>query len=166
MKTLKVKVYETTMNGYSSFTWERNSEDMKRLYFDKRDSEKYYYWYPGMTEWKKLSEFPFDNPPVIKSTFFDRLNDLFIIFWFTLNLFIIVLSLYLQVIGFEKDHIVKNDYTIGIFVLLFGYVIIYALFLSIVYIFTGKREDFGDLAGVLFVGVIMQILNGLYILKI
>ena len=150
----------------SSYDREYSSEDMKSLLSAQRISEEDYYWYPGMTEWKKVSEFPFDNPPVIviEPTFFERLNNLFIIFWFVLHLFLIVLSLYLKVSGFEKNHIVKDDFMIGIPVLLFGYVIIYTLFLSIAYVSAGKRASSDDIKIFLFFGAILQILNYAYIL--
>jgi len=165
IKTAKVKVH--THNRDSEFQSEYDPQDMKRLVSIGWVSENDFYWYPGMTEWKKISEFPFDNPPVIviEPTFFERLNNLFIIFWFVLHLFLIVLSLYLKVSGFEKNHIVKDDFMIGIPVLLFGYVIIYAIFLSIAYVSTGKKASFDEISGVLFAGAILQFLNYAYILE-
>jgi hypothetical protein len=162
IKTAKVRVH--CYNSGISYDNEYNSEDMKSLLSAKRISEEDYYWYPGMTEWKRVSEFPFDNPPVIEPSFFERLNNLFIIFWFILHFFLIVLSLYLKVTGFEKNHIVKNDFMIGIPVLLFGYVIIYTLFLSIAYVSAGKRASSDDIKIFLFIGAILQILNYAYIL--
>ena len=106
-----------------------------------------YYWHVGMTEWKRVSEFPFDNPPVVKISFFQRLNELICIFWAVLNFFYVIVSIYLCADGrFKKHNIIEQDYKNGLLILLFGYLIIYALYCSITYLFTGLNllRDYMD----------------------
>ena len=161
----KVNIHTHKYGGMQS---EYKALDIKRLVSRGEISEQDYYWYPGMSEWKKVSEFPFDNPPVIfpiPPSFFQRLNHLFLIFWGILNVLIIITSLYLWVSGFEKNHIVKDDYLVGIPILMFSYVVIYALFLSIMYLLSGEKVNQDESLGVLALACIIQLLIYIYILK-
>jgi hypothetical protein len=155
--------YETNIKisrGDSGFIWDVKSHLIAKKVKAQEISLTDYYWHVGMTEWKRVSEFPFDNPPVVKTSFFQRLNELICIFWAVLNFFYVIVSIYLCADGrFKKHNIIEQDYKNGLLILLFGYLIIYALYCSITYLFTGLNllRDYMDNAagGFLVIGTIL-----------
>jgi hypothetical protein len=75
----------------------------------------------------------------ISKPFFERLDQLICFFWLFANIFLGIATLYLSKNnGFEKNNIKIEDYKSGLEVILFGFLIIYMLYLSFVYLFTGK----------------------------
>jgi hypothetical protein len=75
----------------------------------------------------------------ISKPFLERLDQLICFFWLLVNIFLGVAALYLSKNnGFEKNNIKIEDYKSGLEVILFGFLIIYMLYLSLVYLFTGR----------------------------
>jgi len=124
------------------------------------------YWHEGMTQWRSVQYLLMIMGKVKKEkekddeeiaiaiekerqkqipekktySFSERLDQLICLFWFIVNVFLGITAVYLSVKnGFVKNNINVEDYKTGLLVMLFVFLILYALYISIVYLFTGKN---------------------------